>query len=126
MGGGVVPAVDGGQRGGIGERQELRIRFLQFCQSDGLLDDSADGSIVQPVGGGAGGAPVDLDAHGKIAAALRHVLMDGVVGKSRERARSGGHDGFRIRGAQGARGVRNVVEDGLAAGGFNRHRRPRP
>ena len=95
--GGGVPAVDGGRRGGIGERQERRIRFLQFCQSDGLIDDPADGSIVQQVGGGARGAPVDLHAHGKIAAALRHVLMDGVVGEARERARSGGQDHLGIR-----------------------------
>jgi hypothetical protein len=42
------------------------------------------------------GASVDLHAHGKVAAALGHVLMNGVVGEARQGARTGRQDGFGV------------------------------
>ena len=44
-------------------------------------------SAIQAVGGGARGAAVDQGAHRKMRGPLRHVLMDGVVGESRQRLR---------------------------------------
>src|ERR1039458_4385453 len=106
-------------------RQQAGVGLLQFRESHGLFDNLPNGRVVQPVGGGARGAPVDLHAHGKVAAALGDVLMDGVVGEAREGAGPGHQDGLGVRDAQRARRVQHLVEDGLASRGFNWHRRLR-
>ena len=68
-------------------------------------------SRLQPVGGGARGAAIDHRPHRKVRAALRHVLMDGVVGEARQRLVAAGDDGFDFGDAERARGIHHLPEE---------------
>ena len=92
-------------------RQKARILRLAVCKRERNFDRGAKRVFMNAIGCGARSAAVDDRANRHRQPVLGNVLMDGVVGETRQRVRNFVHMDFRLFGSRGFRETKNGIDD---------------
>ena len=79
---------------GFSHRKKIRIRLLNFRDALRRLYRPLQPFIVKTVRGGAGGLAIKRHTDRRCFIHLRHVLVNGVIGKARKREIDRGEDNF--------------------------------
>ncbi len=94
-----------------GHWQEARILRLAVGKRERRFDRGAERVFIDAIGRGARGSAVNDRADGNRQPMLGDVLVNGVVGETRQRVRNFVHVNFRLFGSCGFRQTKNRVDD---------------
>ena len=94
-----------------GHREDARVLWLAARKREGGFDRGAKRVFINAIRGGARGSAIDDRANRNRQPVLGDVLVNGVVGETRQRVRNFVHVDFRLFGSCGFRQTKNRADD---------------